>query len=72
MADTFTAIIQQEDLLTGSTSISNPTIIETLAQVADVDLATLVDGSVLVYKTTTHKWTSTTTLNAQNMEGGEF
>ena len=25
-----------------------------------------------IYKTTTNKWTSTTTLDAQNMEGGEF
>ena len=38
----------------------------------DVDASVLVDGSVLVYKTNTQKWTSTTTLDAQNMEGGEF
>jgi hypothetical protein len=42
--------------------------------VGDVDVITngKVNGSVLVYNTTTNKWTATTTLNAQNMEGGEF
>jgi hypothetical protein len=39
---------------------------------ADVDSTTLVDGSVLVYKTTTQKWVSTTLLDRQNMEGGFF
>lgn len=38
----------------------------------NVDAANAVNGSVLVYKVTTNKWTSTTTLDAQNMEGGEF
>lgn len=38
----------------------------------DFDMTDLKDGSVLVYKETTNKWTSTTTLDAQNMEGGEF
>ena len=39
---------------------------------SDVDATILNNGSVLVYKTSTSKWTSTTTLDAQNMEGGEF
>lgn len=38
----------------------------------DVDLQRLTDGAVLVYKNNTTKWTATTTLDAQNMEGGEF
>jgi hypothetical protein len=42
-------------------------------QLANVESsATPPGGSVLVYKTTTNKWTSTTTLDAQNMDGGEF
>jgi hypothetical protein len=49
-----------------------PTTVDSLSTVGDVDTAELVNGSVLVYKTTTNKWTSTTTLEAQNMEGGEF
>ena len=38
----------------------------------DVDSSATTNGSVLVYRTVTNKWTSTTTLDAQNMEGGEF
>lgn len=48
---------------TGVTNISNAT---------DVDTTIVQNGSILVYKATTNKWTSTTTLDAQNMEGGEF
>jgi hypothetical protein len=40
--------------------------------IRDVDMAGKTNGSVLVYKTITNKWTATTTLDAQNMEGGEF
>lgn len=67
-----TVTLTDENLLTASTSLANPTVLETMAQVGDVDLTSLTDGSVLVYRTTTSKWTSTTTLDAQNMEGGEF
>jgi len=42
------------------------------SNMSNVDTSSLSNGSVLVYKTTTSKWTSTTTLDAQNMEGGEF
>jgi hypothetical protein len=38
----------------------------------DVDAFNPDNGSVLVYKTITNKWTASTTLDAQNMEGGEF
>ena len=38
----------------------------------DVDAFNPNNGSVLVYKTITNKWTASTTLDAQNMEGGEF
>lgn len=43
-----------------------------LTEIKDVDTSTLINGSVLVFKTNTNKWTSTTTLDAQDMEGGEF
>ena len=43
-----------------------------LSAIRDVDASNLVNGSVLVYKINTNKWTSTTTFDAQNMEGGEF
>ena len=43
-----------------------------IQHLSDVDVTTLINGSVLVYKTSTNKWTSTTTLDAQNMDAGEF
>ena len=43
-----------------------------ITNMSDVDASSLVNGSVLVYRTNTNKWTSTRTLDAQNMEGGEF
>lgn len=83
MADTI-AIVQPDEALTvavsegvltlSSSTVTNPAVVESLDAIADVDTSTYgkINGSVLVYKTTTNKWTSTTTLDAQNMEGGEF
>ena len=51
-----------------STSVP-PNSIENMS---DVDLQGLRNGAVLVYKNNTAKWTASTTLDAQNMEGGEF
>ena len=64
----------QQDLTTVSADLAPPAVVESLDNVADVDTSTngKLNGSVLVYRTTTNKWTSTTTLDAQNMEGGEF
>jgi hypothetical protein len=39
---------------------------------ADVSAVSPANGSLLIYKTGTSKWTASTTLDAQNMEGGEF
>jgi hypothetical protein len=74
MSDNLIVTIQQDDLVTVSSNLNNPVFLEFLDTVGDVDTSTngKLNGSVLVYKTTTNKWTSTTTLDAQNMEGGEF
>ena len=40
--------------------------------ISDVDATGKENGSVLVYKTVTSKWTATRTLDLQIMEGGEF
>ena len=83
MADTFvtiddgsgiTATVQETNLFVSSTNLANPATVDTLGSVGDVDLTTegLAHGSILVYKTTTNRWTSTTELDAQHMEGGEF
>jgi hypothetical protein len=44
----------------------------TIENMLDVDLQQLTNGAVLVYRTTTNKWTASTTLDAQNMEAGEY
>ena len=69
-----TATVAQDSLLTTTTDLTNPAVVESLDNVGDVDVTTngKINGSILVFRTTTNKWTSTTTLDAQNMEGGEF
>jgi hypothetical protein len=84
MADTVAVVTPNEAItvavsegtyaLTSSTTLVNPTTVGSIASIGDVDTSTngLQTGSILIYKTTTNKWTSTRTLDAQNMEGGEF
>lgn len=64
--------VSEGTLTLASSNISNPAVVESMSDIANVDTTNLINGSVLVYKTLTNKWTSTTTLDAQNMEGGEF
>lgn len=65
-------VVQQENITTAFTSLSDPTPPAVMADLGDVDLTTLNNGAVLVYREGTSKWTSTTTLDAQNMDGGHF
>jgi hypothetical protein len=44
----------------------------TIENMLDVDLQSLTNGSILIYKNNTAKWTASVNLDAQNMEGGEF
>ena len=55
-----------------SVGIQGPAGPNTISTAADVDTTDLKDGSLLVFKSVAQKWTSTTTLDAQNMDGGEF
>lgn len=55
-------------LMISASSIS-PNSIENMA---DVDLTGLTDGALLIYQNNTARWTASTMLNKQNMEGGEF
>lgn len=83
MADTI-AIVQPDEALQvavsegvltlASSNLAAPAVVESMSNIADVDVTTngKINGSVLVYRSATDKWTSTTTLDAQNMEGGEF
>jgi hypothetical protein len=83
MSDTI-AIVQTDEALQvavsegvltlASSNVANPAVVESISNIADVDVTTngKVNGSILVYRTTTNRWTSTTSLDAQDMEGGEF
>lgn len=68
------AVSEGTYVLNTSTNLANPAIVESLGDVANVDITTngQVNGSVLVYKTTTNKWTSTTILDAQDVTGGQY
>ena len=67
-----TATITQEDLLVANVLAGNPAFVESMSQIGDVDASNLANGSVLVYKTTTNKWTSTRILDAQDVTGGQY
>jgi hypothetical protein len=54
----------------GSSAVLGPD--STLNSIGNVDAVSPVNGSLLIYKTGTSKWTASTLLDAQNMEGGEF
>lgn len=81
MADTI-AIVQPDEALQvavsegvltlSSSNVASPSVVESMSNIGDVDTTDKANGSILVYRTITNKWTSTTTLDAQNMEGGEF
>lgn len=69
------ALVQDVDLSNAYSStlnVNNPTTLNSLSSVEDVDASAKINGSVLVYKSTTSKWTATTHLDAQDMDGGEF
>jgi hypothetical protein len=68
------AVSEGSATLTSSTTLAEPAVVESLASVADVDITTngLNNGSLLIYKTATNKWTASRLLDFQVMEGGEF
>ena len=78
--DTITVIIDETGIGTefgttpfiATTTLNDPATVLRLADIGDVDSTTLNNGAILVYKTLTNKWTSTTTLEAQNLEGGFY
>ena len=69
------SVAVSEGVLTlSSTNLAAPAVVESISNIADVDITTngKVNGSILVYKSNTNKWTSSTTLDAQDMEGGSY
>lgn len=70
--DGVTVQVQEKDLVNAQTNSYNVPTIPNLNDILDVDATNPDHGSVLVYKTNNSKWTATTTLDLQNMEGGEY
>jgi len=73
MSDTIVTI-QEEDLVQTAVSLYNVPTIPKLEDVGDIDVSAQgkLDGSVLVYDTSTSKWVSTKILEKQLMNGGFF
>lgn len=63
---------QQSSSHVVSVGIQGPAGVSTISDAHDVDTSNLKDGSVLVYETESEKWKSTTTLNKQAIDAGEF
>lgn len=74
MANDVQVTVQEEDTFSVSTGLYNPVYVNSISDIGDVDTVTegKLDGSVLVYKSATNKWTSTTLLNQQRLDAGEF
>jgi len=75
-----TVVVTTDTVNTIVDTVTQPQIIYTgimgpsgrISTMGDVDLTELVDGSVLMYSSTTNLWKSTTTLQNQNYDGGIF
>lgn len=69
-----TVTVQEEDVFAAYTSNTNPAYVNSIDDVGDIDVTTngKVDGSVLVYKSNTNKWTATRSLDQQIVDAGEF
>jgi hypothetical protein len=71
--DTITVQIDEgSEPFIASTTLSEPATVLKVTDIGDVDSTTLDNGAILVYKTATSKWVSTTTLESQNLEGGFY
>ena len=49
-----------------------PFAVRNIGDLNDTDISATEDGSVLVYKESTNKWTATRLLDNQFIEGGHF
>jgi hypothetical protein len=75
MSDITVQIQQDNQITVSSIGIQGESgAIVPLSSNQEVDVTTngKLNGSILVYKTATSKWTATKTLDAQDMEGGHY
>jgi hypothetical protein len=68
------AIPQDSQLHVATVGIQGPagSSVSQVSLMADVDVTNLTDGSLLVYEQQSSKWKSTTLLNKQAIDAGEF
>lgn len=65
---TYTVRIGQSN----ATKVLRSDVNANLKDLRDVDASSVVDGSVLVYDSSSTKWTATTTLDNVIIDGGSF
>jgi hypothetical protein len=56
----------------GPQGAQGPATLLSVNNATDVDRSSLSDGSVLVFRTSTQKWTATTVLDSQDVTGGQY
>ena len=65
-------VIERKDPVVIISGMIGPAGVTTLQGLTNVDVTNLTNGGILVYNQTVQKWVATTTLDAQNMEGGYY
>jgi hypothetical protein len=69
------SVAVSEGVLTlSSSNLSAPAVVESMSAISNVDITTngQVNGSILVYNTSTSKWTATRLLESQDISGGQY
>lgn len=61
---------QQVVVLSGPIGPQN--VIGGIADLSDIDISNLQNGGILIYNTTTQKWTAGNLLNQQVIESGQY
>ena len=64
--------IQGPEGIQGPVGPQGPAGVTNISQAADVDVTNVSDGAILVYASTSSKWTATTALEKQAVEGGHY
>lgn len=73
MSDITATVTSEQQITVSAVGIQGLSAAEAgVSGLNDVDTTTLDNGSVLVYKTATSKWTASTTLEDQNITGGQY
>lgn len=65
-------VVQVEQPQVIVTGIMGPQGVTSLQGLTDIDTTNLINGSLLIYNTGTHKWTATNLLEQQIVESGQY